>query len=67
MKSKAGRPQALARPMQGIDQKSFMLNDIVPVILPNPENSTTYTVIIQADVNGWTYQIINAAGSPVVT
>jgi hypothetical protein len=43
-----------------------MLNDIVPIVLPNPENSTTYTVIIQADVNGWTYQILNAAGSPVV-
>jgi len=51
--------------MQGIDQKSFMLNDIVPIVLPNPENSTTYTVIIQADVNGWTYQILNSVGSPV--
>jgi hypothetical protein len=46
--------------MQGMDQKSFSLNDIVPVVLPSPENSTAYTVIIQCDVNGWTYDIVDA-------
>ena len=51
--------------MQGMDQKAFALNDIVPVVLPNPENSTTYTVIIQCDVNGWTYEIIDAAGATI--
>jgi len=46
---------AVARPLGGIEQKSFTLNDIVPLIVRNPTNSTTYTVIVNADVNGYTY------------
>lgn len=45
--------------MQGIDQKTFTLNDIVPIILPSPENSTTYTVVVNLDVNGYTWNIAN--------
>lgn len=48
-----------------MDQKSFALNDIVPMVLPNPTNSTTYTVIIQCDVNGWTYEILDSSGATV--
>jgi len=43
--------------MQGIDRKTFELNDIVPIILPNPQNSTTYTTVLNNDVNGYTWEI----------
>ena len=53
--------------MQGIDQKGFVLNDIVPVILPNPENSTTYTVTINLDVNGYTWDIADSSLATVAS
>jgi len=56
---------ALVRPLQGIDQKSFVFNDIVPIIISNPGNNVRYRVIIQADVNGYTWQVQNPPGIPV--
>jgi len=55
--------------MQGMDQKEFVLNDIVPIVLTNPTNDTTYTVIVSADVNGYTYEIQtqNGAATQFVT
>jgi len=40
-----------------MDQKSFQLNDIVPITIANPTNDQAYTVIISADVNGYTWTI----------
>jgi len=53
--------------MQGIDRKTFMLNDIVPIILPNPANSTTYTVVLNNDVNGFTWDISDASNATVAS
>jgi len=44
-----------------------VLNDIVPVILPNPVNSTTYTVSINLDVNGYTWEINDGSLANVAT
>lgn len=44
-----------------------MLNDIVPIILPNPVNSTTYTVTINLDVNGYTWEIVDGNLAAVAT
>lgn len=41
--------------MGGIDQKTFELNDIVPIIIRNPVNSASYEVKINCDVNGFTW------------
>lgn len=46
---------AIARPLGGIDQKAFTFNDIVPIVLNNPNDSTVYTAIVNADVNGYTW------------
>jgi hypothetical protein len=56
---------ATSRPLGGIDQKTFVLNDIVPIVLPDPLNSTTYTCIINADVNGYTWSIVDAGGAAI--
>jgi hypothetical protein len=40
-----------------MDRKTFVLNDIVPIILPAPANSTTYTTVLNNDVNGYTWDI----------
>lgn len=53
------------RPMQGMDMKSFRLNDIEPIVLNNPGNSTKYTVTVIADVNGWTWEVAGATGNVV--
>jgi len=47
-KQKKGRRQApaVSRPMQGMDQKRFRLNDVVPIVINNPVNSTDVLVII---------------------
>jgi len=56
---------AIPRPMQGIDRKTFELNDIVPIILPNPTNSTTYTTVLNNDVNGYTWDIVDSSNATV--
>jgi hypothetical protein len=53
--------------MKGIDQKNFKFNDIVPLVITDPTNSTTYNVIVNADVNGYTWDIINGSGTTVGT
>ena len=53
--------------MRGIDQKTFILNDIVPIVLNNPQDSTSYTAIVNSDVNGYTWQILNSNNAPVAT
>jgi hypothetical protein len=53
--------------MSGISQIDFAANDIVPIILPSPTDSTVYTVIVDTDVNGYTWSVLNAANSPVST
>jgi hypothetical protein len=40
-----------------MDQKTFVLNDIVPVTITNPTNDASYQVIVSADVNGYTWTI----------
>lgn len=40
-----------------MDQKQFVLNDIVPITILNPSNDEAYTVIISADVNGYTWTV----------
>lgn len=57
----------MTRPLQGIDQKQFKLNDIVPIVLSNPVNDNAYTVIISADVNGYTWSVQNQQGASVNT
>jgi len=49
--------------MGGVDQKTFKLNDYVPVTIPNPTNSTRYTVTIQCDVNGYTWEVVSGIGT----
>jgi len=41
--------------MQGIDQKHFTLNDIVPVTISNPTNDLGILVVISCDINGYTW------------
>lgn len=48
-----------------MDQKSFQLNDIVPITISNPTNDQAYTVIISADVNGYTWTIQGQSGVTV--
>jgi hypothetical protein len=48
-----------------MDMKSFRLNDIEPIVLNNPGNSTKYTVTVIADVNGWTWEVAGATGNVV--
>jgi hypothetical protein len=43
--------------MQGMDEKNFTLNDVVPLVLRNPVNNRQVVVIISADANGFTYAI----------
>jgi hypothetical protein len=54
--AKHGSP-AQSRPMQGMDEKNFTLNDVVPLVLRNPVNNRQVVVIISADANGFTYAI----------
>jgi len=42
-----------------MDQKTFVLNDIVPITISNPTNDTTYTIVVNADVNGYTWRSID--------
>jgi hypothetical protein len=65
--SKSVSTPALARPLRGIDQTTFVMNDVVPLVIPDPENSTTYTCVVNADVNGYTWSISNSSGAPVST
>jgi len=53
--------------MSGISQIGFSVNDIVPIILPNPLNSTVYTCTIDSDVNGYTWNVTNSTGAAVST
>ena len=55
----------MTRPLQGVDQKGFRFNDILPLVVPSPQNSQAYSVIIQTDVNGYTYSIVDNAGAIV--
>jgi hypothetical protein len=48
---------AVSRPLQGIDEKTFVLNDIVPIVITNPTNSVGLLCIIEADVNGYTWTV----------
>jgi len=34
-----------------------VLNDIIPITVANPTNEQAYTVIISADVNGYTFLV----------
>lgn len=43
--------------MQGMDNKTFAMNDVVPIVITNPGNNLTYRVIIQLDVNGYTWEV----------
>lgn len=45
------------RPMQGMDTKGFVFNDIRPIIIPTPSNSNEYLVTITGDINGFTYSV----------
>jgi hypothetical protein len=52
--------------MQGMDQKKFRFNDVVPIVITGPENSSSVLVVIQADANGFTSQLVNATtGAPL--
>lgn len=44
-----------------------MLNDIVPVVISNPTNNDAFTVIVSADVNGYTWLLQDQAGSVLNT
>jgi len=48
-----------------MDQRNFVLNDIVPITLTNPTNDQTYTAVISADVNGYTWSLTNQGGTVV--
>lgn len=65
-KSRTYAPAPQTRPLQGIDQKQFVLNDIVPITIDNPSNDEAYTVIISADVNGYTW-IVQSQSLSVVS
>lgn len=41
------------------------MNDIVPIVISNPTNDTSYQVIISADVNGYTWTIQNQSATTV--
>jgi hypothetical protein len=43
------------------------MNDVVPLVIPDPQNSTTYTCVINADVNGYTWSVTDSAGGQVST
>jgi hypothetical protein len=61
------KSQAAVRPMQGMDNKTFLMNDVVPIVISNPGNNLTYRVIIQLDVNGYTWEVQSTPGNPVDT
>jgi hypothetical protein len=56
-KGKQAKSQAASRPLQGMDQKQFIMNDVVPITISNPGNNLTYRVIVQLDVNGYTWEV----------
>jgi hypothetical protein len=50
-----------------MDQKHFVLNDIVPITVSNPTNAEAFTVIVSSDVNGYTWLLQDQAGSVLDT
>lgn len=60
-KGKRASP-AQTRPMQGMDEKSFVLNDLVPLTISNPANDSQLVVIISADANGYTWTVQDQSG-----
>jgi hypothetical protein len=43
------------------------MNDVVPITISNPGNNLTYRVIVQLDVNGYTWEVQSTPGVPVDT
>jgi hypothetical protein len=41
------------------------MNDVVPLVIPDPQNSTTYTCVINADVNGYTWNVVDSTGTNI--
>jgi hypothetical protein len=48
-----------------MDQKSFTLNDIVPLTISNPTNESSLLVIVSTDANGYTWTVQNQSGATV--
>jgi hypothetical protein len=46
-----------------MDQRHFVFNDIVPITISDPTNSTVYTAIVNSDVNGYTWTVQNSIGT----
>jgi hypothetical protein len=40
-----------------MDEKTFTLNDIVPLTISNPANNQQLVVIVSADANGYTWTV----------
>ena len=56
-KRKSCKGPAQSRPMGGIDQRIFKLNDYFALNITSPSNDARFIVTVQADVNGYTWAV----------
>jgi len=51
------------RHLQGIDEKSFVLNDVVTMSSTGLATGRQYLVRIACDLNGWAWSVVEASGN----